>query len=41
MGEPAACRDRDTEPRLRELGPGHLVACHFPLSGTSTAAVVH
>ncbi len=28
-GEPALCRDRESEPRLRELAPGRLVACHF------------
>jgi oligopeptide/dipeptide ABC transporter ATP-binding protein len=35
-GQPPACRDRDTEPRLRELAPGHLVACHYP-EGSSNA----
>lgn len=29
--EPAVCRDKETEPRLTEVSPGHLVACHFPL----------
>jgi oligopeptide/dipeptide ABC transporter ATP-binding protein len=29
-GEPALCRDKETEPRLTEESPGHLVACHFP-----------
>jgi oligopeptide transport system ATP-binding protein len=29
-GEPAICRDRETEPDLTEISPGHLVACHFP-----------
>jgi oligopeptide/dipeptide ABC transporter ATP-binding protein len=30
QGEPALCRDRESEPRLTEVSPGHLVACHFP-----------
>jgi peptide/nickel transport system ATP-binding protein/oligopeptide transport system ATP-binding protein len=30
-GEPAVCREQETEPRLTELAPGRLVACHFPL----------
>jgi len=29
-GEPAVCRDKESEPRLAELSPGHQVACHFP-----------
>lgn len=29
-GEPSICRDRETEPKLTELSPGHFVACHFP-----------
>lgn len=29
-GQPALCRDPGSEPRLRELAPGRLVACHFP-----------
>ena len=32
-GEPALCRDRETEPALTEISPGHLVACHFPEVG--------
>jgi len=30
QGEPAVCRDKETEPTLTELAPGHTVACHFP-----------
>jgi oligopeptide transport system ATP-binding protein len=30
-GEPALCRDRESEPQLRELTSGRFVACHFPL----------
>jgi oligopeptide/dipeptide ABC transporter ATP-binding protein len=30
QGEPAVCRERDSEPALTELTPGHRVACHFP-----------
>jgi len=30
-GEPAVCRDAETEPRLAEVSPGHFAACHFPL----------
>jgi peptide/nickel transport system ATP-binding protein len=29
-GEPAVCRDRETEPALTEVSAGHVVACHFP-----------
>jgi len=29
-GEPAVCRDKETEPRLQEVSPGHRIACHFP-----------
>jgi peptide/nickel transport system ATP-binding protein len=29
-GEPAVCRDKETEPKLTEVSPGHFVACHFP-----------
>ena len=27
------------EPQMREIGPGHYVACHFPLSGGAAAPV--
>jgi oligopeptide/dipeptide ABC transporter ATP-binding protein len=30
-GEPALCRDPESEPQLRELAFGRFVACHFPL----------
>jgi peptide/nickel transport system ATP-binding protein len=30
-GHPAACTDAANEPQLRDLGGGHLVACHFPM----------
>jgi oligopeptide/dipeptide ABC transporter ATP-binding protein len=30
-GSPAVCTDPVTEPRLRDIGGGHHVACHFPL----------
>jgi oligopeptide/dipeptide ABC transporter ATP-binding protein len=30
-GRPAACTDPANEPALRDVGGGHLVACHFPL----------
>jgi len=29
--KPAVCVDPSTEPKLRDVGGGHLVACHFPL----------
>ena len=32
-GEPAVCRDQETEPALTEVSSGHLVACHFPVRG--------
>jgi len=35
-GEPAVCRDPETEPTLAEQGPDHRAACHFPVgSGLS------
>lgn len=30
-GKPAVCIDPATEPKLRDVGGGHQVACHFPL----------
>jgi peptide/nickel transport system ATP-binding protein/oligopeptide transport system ATP-binding protein len=30
-GEPPLCRDKESEPQLRELAPGRFVACHFAL----------
>jgi oligopeptide/dipeptide ABC transporter ATP-binding protein len=30
-GRPTACTDPANEPALRDIGGGHLVACHFPL----------
>jgi len=30
-GRPAICTDPAEEPRLRDIGDGHQVACHFPL----------
>jgi len=30
-GRPTVCIDPATEPRLRDVGGGHHVACHFPL----------
>lgn len=38
-GKPAICRDKETEPRLTEVSPGHLVACHFPLPAWREAPV--
>ena len=32
-GHPAECTDPDNEPKLRDVGEGHQVACHFPLGG--------
>ena len=29
-GEPAVCRDAESEPRLTAVSEGHWVACHFP-----------
>ncbi len=31
LGRPAACTDPASEPSLRQVASGHLVACHFPL----------
>jgi len=28
-GRPAVCTDPDSEPSLRDVGKGHVVACHF------------
>ena len=33
-GEPAVCRDKETEPALTEVSSGHFVACHFPIKST-------
>ena len=30
MGEPAICREKDSEPELLEIDPNHQVRCHFP-----------
>jgi ABC-type antimicrobial peptide transport system ATPase subunit len=30
-GRPKECTDPANEPRLKDLGEGHVVACHFPL----------
>jgi oligopeptide/dipeptide ABC transporter ATP-binding protein len=32
-GRPAECTDPANEPKLRDVGGGHQVACHFPLGG--------
>jgi len=29
-GKPPECTDPHNAPRLREIEPGHVVACHFP-----------
>ena len=31
-------RCRDEEPQIREIGPGHFVACHFPVERSANAA---
>lgn len=30
-GKPSVCTDPATEPRLKDIGEAHQVACHFPL----------
>lgn len=40
-GEPAICREKDTEPQLTEIGTEHRVACHFPSSETESDSSVH
>jgi peptide/nickel transport system ATP-binding protein len=35
----AEARCANEEPQMRELGPGHYVACHFPLSGGAASPV--
>jgi oligopeptide/dipeptide ABC transporter ATP-binding protein len=30
MGEPSICREKESEPELREIAPRHQVRCHFP-----------
>ncbi len=30
-GKPSVCIDPSTEPKLKDMGGGHQVACHFPL----------
>ncbi|MGD2270806.1 MAG: ATP-binding cassette domain-containing protein [Desulfobacterales bacterium] len=30
-GNPSICSDPSTEPKLRDIGEGHKVSCHFPL----------
>ena len=40
-GEPAVCRDKETEPKLQEVSPGHRIACHFPQwSGPAPSVLV-
>ena len=29
-GEPSICREKDSEPEVREIAPNHQVKCHFP-----------
>ena len=29
QGEPALCRDKESEPQIRELGAGRFVGCHL------------
>ena len=37
MGEPSICREKDSEPELREIAPQHQVRCHFPEGGSIEA----
>ena len=34
----AETRCADEEPLMRQMGPGHWAACHFPLEGSNTAS---
>jgi oligopeptide/dipeptide ABC transporter ATP-binding protein len=34
MGEPSICREKESEPELREIAPEHHVRCHFPEGGS-------
>jgi oligopeptide/dipeptide ABC transporter ATP-binding protein len=33
MGEPSICREKESEPELREITPEHHIRCHFPEGG--------
>jgi oligopeptide/dipeptide ABC transporter ATP-binding protein len=37
-GEPAICREKETEPVLVEIATEHRVACHFPLAETDDSS---